>query len=189
MKTMESSRLVIRELADDDFDACQELLTEDFDYYGGPYEEDLDLRRRFDWLVSLTNWKSAGHLYGDHAIVLKQSNELIGMCGIDPWVWKTETKRMLPELFPEARGGKPCTTIEFELGYALKKDVRGNGYATEAVLRLIDSAFEDAGIAAIYARTSDGNRRSIRMMERIGMQIQSSKAWGGCAGSIRNPDG
>ncbi len=189
MNPLESDRLLIRELEATDFEACQALLTVEFDYYYGPFDEDPGLEHRFTWIHSLTKWDSAGRLYGDHAIFLKETQELIGLCGIDPWVWKSRTKRLLPGLFPEAQSGVPCTTIEFELGYALKEPFRGKGYATEAVVCMIQWAFEEAEIAEIYARTDMSNHRSIAMMQRIGMETCSSEEWGGTAGRIRNPKG
>ena len=188
MDTLESERLLIRELQEGDREACRDLLSVEFDYYYGPFDDNPDLDMRFNWLVSLTQWKSAGGIYGDHAILLKDTGQIIGLCGIDPWIWKAKTKRLLAGLFPEAVHGIPCTTIEFELGYALKTDYRGQGYATEGVLCLINWAFEVAEIAEIYARTDENNLRSIAMMNRIGMETCASETWGGTAGRLRNPE-
>lgn len=148
-QVLESPRLFIRALEERDREACEELLTADFDYYYGPYDELEDIDKRFRWIVDLTNWKSAGAIYGDHGVFLKESGECIGLCGIDPWVWHARIKRVFPEIFPEATEGVPCTTIEFELGYAMKAKYRGQGYATEAVLRLVEWAFQEKEVAAI----------------------------------------
>ncbi len=187
MKTLETPRLLIRELTLKDRNACRDLLSPEYDYYWGPGAEEADLEQRVSWIVNLSRWDAAGRLYGDHAIVLRENGEIIGLCGIDPWVWSGELKRRFPSLFPEASAGQMSTTIEFELGYALLKSHRGQGYATEAVEELIRFAFEEQEVAAIYARTDTSNARSFAMMKRLGMETAANADWGGYVGRLRNP--
>ena len=187
MKTLETQRTLIRQLTEKDRAQCRELLSKEFDYYYGPFYDNPDPDMRFDWIVSLTYWESAGNLYGDRAIELKSTGQIIGLCGIDPWVWKAKVKRYFPKLFAELNVAKPCTTIEFELGYALLKQYRGQGLATEAVKKLIDRSFETAEIQSIFARTSKDNIASKNMMERVGMTVYLSDEYGGFAARIDNP--
>ncbi len=187
MKELYSKRLYIRPLVQADLDECSELLTDDFDYYYGPFKEDReDVVARLDWLVKLTNWKYAGSLYGDRAIIRQENNALIGLCGIDPWVWRYTKKQQYPSLFPDPND-LATTSIEFELGYALKEAYRGKGYATEAVQCLIDFAFNEAKISRILARTEIANVRSTAMMRRVGMETVVNPEWGGVGAMIRNP--
>lgn len=187
MQTLETSRLLIRELTLEDRDACQDLLGQEYDYFWGPGEEAADLGQRVKWIVDLSRWDAAGRLYGDHAVVLRETGAIIGLCGIDPWVWSGKLKRLFPDLFPEAAEGQMSTTIEFELGYALLESHRGRGYATEAVRELIRYAFEEREVAAIYARTDITNERSYAMMKRVGMETAVNEDWGGYVGRLRNP--
>ena len=188
MKELDTERLHIRPLVKADLDECTELLTDKFDYYYGPFREDgEDVEGRLDWIVKLTNWEYAGSLYGDRAIILQESNELIGLCGIDPWVWRFTKKQKVPSLFPDPND-LATTSIEFELGYAMKEAYRGNGYATEAVMCMIDFAFKEAKVSRILATTDIDNVRSSAMMRRVGMKTVANSEWGGVGAMVRNPE-
>lgn len=56
-----------------------------------------------------------------------------------------------------------------ELGYSLARDHWGKGYATEAIERVVRWGFEDLGLNKIFAHADGGNRRSWRVMEKLGM--------------------
>ena len=188
METLETDRLLVRKMVLDDCEDVTELLTNKFDYFNGPFQDDECVQRRIDWIVSLSNWRSAGGYYGDRVVVLKDSDTLIGLCGIDPWLWKVDTKKRVSSIFSADPVDLEHTTIEFELGYALKERFRGHGYATEAVLQLINWAFSEGKVRRVLARTSLDNHASIKMMTRIGMQVCKNEEWGGAAGIIRKPE-
>ena len=57
---------------------------------------------------------------------------------------------------------------EVEIGYFLKWTAWGRGYATEAADRLLRFAFEDSPLEEVVAVTDPGNRRSRRVLEKIG---------------------
>jgi RimJ/RimL family protein N-acetyltransferase len=59
----------------------------------------------------------------------------------------------------------PCV----EIGWRLARHAWGQGYATEAALAALKFGFEDLGLASIVSFTVPLNRRSWRVMERIGM--------------------
>ena len=56
-----------------------------------------------------------------------------------------------------------------EMGYAIAREHWGNGYATETVRAVVDWAFETLCLAKIHAVAIVDNKRSWRVMERIGM--------------------
>ena len=56
-----------------------------------------------------------------------------------------------------------------EMGYAIARVHWGNGYATETVRAVVDWAFETFCLAKIHAVAIVENKRSWRVMERIGM--------------------
>jgi ribosomal-protein-alanine N-acetyltransferase len=82
----------------------------------------------------------------EFAIVIKESNQLIGGCGIkiDPL------------------NDKNC-----EIGYCLSSDHWGNNYAAEAVKVLIDFAFNTLNMHRVFALVDPENNRSIRVLEKL----------------------
>lgn len=56
-----------------------------------------------------------------------------------------------------------------EMGYAIGRNYWGNGYGSEAALAVVNWAFETFSLAKVYAFANIDNRRSWRVMERIGM--------------------
>ena len=59
----------------------------------------------------------------------------------------------------------PCV----EIGWRLASDVWGKGLATEGALAVVQHAFENLGLDQVVSFTASANRRSIRVMEKIGM--------------------
>jgi RimJ/RimL family protein N-acetyltransferase len=60
----------------------------------------------------------------------------------------------------------PC----HEIGWRLGRQYWGSGYATEAAIAARDLAFETLGLGELVSFTFEGNHRSRRVMERIGMR-------------------
>jgi RimJ/RimL family protein N-acetyltransferase len=58
---------------------------------------------------------------------------------------------------------------EFEIGWQLRRDAWGHGYATEAGLALARWAFEQ-GIEQVIALVRPANARAVATVRRIGMQ-------------------
>jgi RimJ/RimL family protein N-acetyltransferase len=56
------------------------------------------------------------------------------------------------------------------IGWALGVKHRGRGYATEAASALIAYAFTRLGLHRIWAETTDADRASWQVMERVGMR-------------------
>jgi RimJ/RimL family protein N-acetyltransferase len=65
----------------------------------------------------------------------------------------------------------PCV----EIGWRLAREHWGKGYATEAAIAVIDYAFEDLALSDILSFTAQGNLRSRRVMERLGMRHHPSE--------------
>ncbi|MBN3753483.1 GNAT family N-acetyltransferase [Paraburkholderia sp. Tr-20389] len=57
-----------------------------------------------------------------------------------------------------------------EVGWRLKRDHWGHGYATEAAHAMIAFAFDVLGLASIHATTHPSNERSIKVVKRLGMR-------------------
>jgi len=59
------------------------------------------------------------------------------------------------------------------IGWALGVDYRGHGYVTEAARALIAYGFSELRLHRIYAKTSNINTASWRVMERVGMRKEA----------------
>lgn len=66
---------------------------------------------------------------------------------------------------------QPGTPIEgmHEVGWRLREDAWGQGYAKEGAIASIDFAFDRLGAERVVAITVAGNKASWGLMERIGM--------------------
>lgn len=92
---------------------------------------------------------------------------------IDAWdlrmghrMWLIERKR------DGALLGAIGTTVHFhrvEVGFALGSRFWGRGYMPEALARVREAAFEDPRIHRVQALCDEENRRSARVMEKVGM--------------------
>jgi RimJ/RimL family protein N-acetyltransferase len=58
---------------------------------------------------------------------------------------------------------------EYEIGWRLREDAWGNGYAREAASASLDYAFRVLGAERVVALTVEGNRASWGLMKRLGM--------------------
>jgi RimJ/RimL family protein N-acetyltransferase len=56
-----------------------------------------------------------------------------------------------------------------EIGWRLRRDAWGQGFATEAARAVVAFAFDDLGIRELVSFTSVGNERSRAVMRRLGM--------------------
>lgn len=86
------------------------------------------------------------------AIQLRETGELIGDCGFS----------FLDDCPEQA-----------EIGYSLARPYHGQGYATEAVIRLLDYLFDTWDLHRVRAACDVENTRSMLLMERIGMRREA----------------
>jgi len=63
-------------------------------------------------------------------------------------------------------------TEEIEVGYRLKEEYWGKGYATEASRRLLQYGFRELNLPRIVSVALEENRASTRVMEKIGLQYE-----------------
>jgi len=91
------------------------------------------------------------YCYGLYAIDLLSTGEFIGFCGFshpgfDAWF-------------------TPCV----EIGWRLRKEAWGRGYATEAAQACLSQGFGTLGLTKVLSFTAAVNTRSERVMQKIGM--------------------
>jgi RimJ/RimL family protein N-acetyltransferase len=70
----------------------------------------------------------------------------------------------------DLRPGKDDPPGEAELGYRLRRDAWGKGYASEGARALVDKAFTDLGLDRVRAETMTVNTGSRRVMEKAGLR-------------------
>jgi RimJ/RimL family protein N-acetyltransferase len=173
-----TERLRIRPLATDDLDAVQQLFAA---IAGTDPNSDWAMTRAqcqrwLEWTALSYGELARLHQppYGDRAIVLQQSDQLIGVCGYVPCL---NVFGRLPSLAGLGdRGGRGLNSTEFGLYWAIAPESQRHGYATEAARALIDYAFERLHLRRVVATTDHENAASIGVMRRLGMRID------------RNPD-
>lgn len=83
----------------------------------------------------------------------KQDGEVLGFCGLK-------------------RADAPGSTVqgEMEVGWRLREDAWGRGYAKEAATASLDAAFDRFGADEVVALTVEGNTGSWGLMKRLGMR-------------------
>jgi RimJ/RimL family protein N-acetyltransferase len=83
------------------------------------------------------------------AVALRRTDQLIGDCGAHV----------------EADDPRQA-----EIGFTVAPDHQGNGYASEAVRRLLYYLLVERGKHRVHASCDDRNRRSAALLERVGMR-------------------
>lgn len=148
---LETERLYLREMNQTDFGSlCKILQDEDTMYaYEGAFDDDevqqwLD-RQRFRY----QQWG-----FGLWAAILKETNEMIGQCGLTMQTWKE--KEVL------------------EIGYLFNRSYWHNGYATEAAIACKKYAFEILGAEEVCSIIRDTNIASQNVAVRNGMSMEDS---------------
>jgi RimJ/RimL family protein N-acetyltransferase len=63
---------------------------------------------------------------------------------------------------------------DIELMYGLRAEYWGQGLATEACQAAIEYLWLSSGFSRFYARTDPPNERSVKVMRRLGMTIEST---------------
>ncbi len=90
-------------------------------------------------------WRERGH--GLLAMLDPKSDAFLGRCGLKYWPQFDET----------------------ELGWVLRRDAWGRGYATEVGRACIEWGFAEFDLSYLTAMVNAGNTRSIRVAERLGL--------------------
>lgn len=190
---LETGRLLIRPFTIDDLDVVHQLLdldlmTADFGSEGATTRE-----ARKQWLQwTILSYEELARLnqppYGDRAIVLKQTQQVIGACGFVPSFAPFE---LLPSWHSanHNRDDHYCVPA-FGLFYALSPAYQRQGYAAEAAQALIDYAFTQLHLKQIVATTTYENTASIGVMRKLGMRIEKNPypdpPWFQVAGILEN---
>ena len=136
---LETERLFLRELTADDFDALYEVLADSDIMQHYPYT--FDEKRVRGWInKNLERYQIFS--FGLWAVCLKETGEMIGDCGL--------TMQLI--------GGQ----IKPEIGYHIRADQQGKGYATEAAIVVRDWIFNNTPFNVIYSYMKHTNEPSYK---------------------------
>lgn len=148
----ETERLYLRELNQNDFGALCKILKDDDTMYA--YEGAFSDQEVQDWLDrQLSRYREYG--FGLWAVVLKETCEVIGQCGLTMQPWKNEEV--------------------LEIGYLFQRKFWHNGYALEAAAACKKYAFEVLKADEVCSIIRDTNIHSQKVAERNGMT--KTDAW------------
>ncbi len=148
---LETKRLYLREMDQNDFEALSKILQDgDTMYaYNGAFNDE----ETWAWLdKQISRYKKYG--FGLWAVVLKETDEMIGQCGLTMQPWKE--KEVL------------------EIGYLLRRDCWHIGYATEAAKACKEYAFEKLDAREVCSIIRDINTPSKKVALRNGMTLKDS---------------
>lgn len=148
MRILESERLYLRQMQQTDFTALCKILQDKEVMYA--YEHAFDDGEVQEWLDrQIKRYKDYG--FGLWAVVLKETDEMIGQCGL--------TLQM-------------CNEKEvMEIGYLFQKAFWHQGYATEAARACKQYAFEKLCANEVFSIIRDNNIASQNVAKRNGMSI------------------
>jgi RimJ/RimL family protein N-acetyltransferase len=140
----------------DDADALMGVLGDPvaMQYYPAPFD-----RAEVDGWIRRNRARYIDPGFGLWAMLLKDSGELIGDCGV--YVRDLEGE------------------VEFEIGWHVRRDLWGRGYATEAAQHCIEYAFSSLGAERIIALIRPENLSSCRVAEKNGMVSEKVIFWRG----------
>ncbi|MGN1129145.1 MAG: GNAT family N-acetyltransferase [Candidatus Flemingiibacterium sp.] len=145
-KILETERLYLRELEQSDYDALCRTLQDESAMYA--YEGAFSDREVQEWLDrQLGRYLKWG--FGLWAVVLKESDLLIGQCGLTMQPWK---------------GAEVL-----EIGYLFERRFWHKGYATEAAIACKRYAFEKLGASEVCSIIRDTNIASQNVALRNSM--------------------
>jgi RimJ/RimL family protein N-acetyltransferase len=148
MQALASERLVLRMFRQSDFDAYAEMCGDpDVMRFLGDGQP---LSRADAWrnlAIVVGHWQLRG--FGLWAVEEKRTGSLVGRVGC----WQ-------PEGWPG-----------FEVGWTLRRQFWGKGYATEAALESVDFAFNSLGRERVISLIQPENSLSVAVALRLGMSF------------------
>lgn len=148
MRVLQTQRLSLREFEPEDADALATILSdpETMRYYPMSF----DLAAVADWIRrNRTHYANDG--YGLWAMILNGTGELIGDCG----------------LVRQSVDG----VDEIEIGYHVRRDLWGRGFASEAARACRDHGFSTLTTDRLISMIRPENLASRRVAEKNGMKI------------------
>lgn len=146
---METDRLRIREMVQSDLDALCKIMCDE-EVMQATYESSFSTEEVQGWLNrQLKRYEAYG--FGLWAVVLKETNEMIGQCGLTLQPWRDEQV--------------------LEIGYLFQKAYWHKGYASEAAIACKKYAFTHLNVNSVYSIIRNTHLASQNVAVRNGMKI------------------
>lgn len=157
MFSIETKRLILREFQPKDVHQIAPILANPQVMKFSPTGilSALQTQEKIDGFI--TSYKEFG--FGKWAVIFKESNQLIGYCGIAIEQIDNVTER--------------------EIGYRLHPNFWGKGLATEAASATIQYGFEQFKFTDIIGIVNPANTASVRVLEKIGMKSEKATIFHG----------
>lgn len=146
---METERLILREMTQADLEALCKILCDE-EVMRAAYESAFSKEEAQGWLNRHLK-RYADYGFGLWAVILKETNEMIGQCGLTMQSW----------------GEKEI----LEIGYLFQKAYWHKGYATESAIACKEYAFSALNADTVYSTIRDTHIASQRVAARAGMKI------------------
>lgn len=143
---IETERLILRDAVPEDWEAMHEYSSDPqvvTHSMWGPNTEE-QTKEYVAQIIEMQQQKP--RMSYEFVVVLRETGELIGGCGIH-------------------KAG-----YNGEIGYTFNPRFWGHGYATEAAFTLLRLGFEELGLHRIHATCRPENEASAAVMKRIGMK-------------------
>ncbi|NKI24366.1 GNAT family N-acetyltransferase [Paenibacillus dendritiformis] len=150
---LETSRLQLRDWADTDLEPFQRLNADEQVMRYFPKTLSSEETREFYHAI-LAEFTERG--YGLYAVEVKENKEFIGLIGFHRATFEADFT--------------PC----IEIGWRLKKEAWGKGYATEGAAACLQYGFNELGFRDVYSFTAKINKPSQNVMQKIGMSFIKS---------------
>lgn len=145
---LETERLFLREMTPSDYGALSKILQDEETMYA--YNGAFDDEETQAWLnKQIARYRAHG--FGLWAMVLKETGEMIGQCGLTLQTWRD--RQVL------------------EIGYLLQRAHWHRGYATEAARGCKAYAFTALDAGEVFSIIRDTNTASQRVALRNGMTV------------------
>jgi RimJ/RimL family protein N-acetyltransferase len=175
MPSLQTLRLSVRPFVMEDLPVVFQLLDVDLGEVDFGSEHMNTLTERANWLTwTILGYEQLAKLdqppYGDRAVMLRSTRQLVGVCGFVPCLNAFE---QLPSFASPGNSLHPdLNSTQFGLFYAISPSHQRRGYATEAARALVQYAFQELRLGRIVATTDYDNVASIGVMRKIGMHIE-----------------
>jgi RimJ/RimL family protein N-acetyltransferase len=151
-KILETPRLLLNEFTEDDASFIVELLNSPdwLQYIGDRNVRTTEDARRFINEKYIDSYKKNG--FGLYAVVLKENNITIGMCGLI----------------------KRDSLEDIDIGFAFLPEYISKGYGFESAVEVLKYGKEILNLKRIVAITIKSNNKSVNLLKKIGMKFEKS---------------
>lgn len=146
--TLETERLILREMNTDDFSALYAVLSDSDIMRHYPYK--FDKKRVKSWIeTNLERYRIFG--FGLWVVCLKETGEVIGDCGL--------TMQNINGI------------IKPEIGYHIRADMQRKGYAKEAAIAVRNWAFANTPFNIVFSYMKSDNKPSAKTAAAYGCRL------------------